>query len=362
MGFVLSGMNGGNLIAPFISGAVYDHVGYYAVWGVCLGLIAFDFVLPLGMIEKSTARKWLKPKYPAGQTCFGNEEDPLLAEEVRGRHETSSYGTSRAEDSPEVPIEREVKSVSWPMRRMPAMATLLGSPRILAAMSGCFTHALLISSFDTVLTLFVKRTFLWSSTGAGLILLAVALPSTMGTFVGYLSDRFGTRSVALFGFGMTMPCLALLGVINDGTAPYQVALIVLLVANGRTPLSSQLMLHFVSLTTITPGIGLTFILAPLATDMLAEVDCLANENPSIFGQKGAYARAYALFDAALGVAIFVGPGWSGALYEMTNWPVMAGTLALLCLLGGAPVYYYTGPRKSREPKGYERIVEAVEHT
>lgn len=72
MGFVLSGMNGGNLIAPFISGAVYDHVGYYAVWGVCLGLIAFDFVLPLGTIGKSMARKWLNPEYAAGETLFGN--------------------------------------------------------------------------------------------------------------------------------------------------------------------------------------------------------------------------------------------------------------------------------------------------
>lgn len=359
---MLSGMNGGNLIAPFISGAVYDHVGYYAVWGVCLGLIAFDLVLPLGMIEKSTARKWLKPKYAIGETCCGNEEDPLLAEEARGRHQPSSYGVPRAENSLEEPMEGEVKSMSWLMRRMPAMATLLGSPRIFAAMSGCFTHALLISSFDTVLTLFVKRTFLWSSTGAGLILLAVALPSTIGTIVGYLSDRFGTRSVALFGFGMTMPCLALLGVITDGNTPYQVALIVLLVANGRTALSSQLMSQLVLLTTITQGIGLTFILAPLATDMLAEVDCLVNENPSIFGQKGAYARAYSLFDAALGVAIFVGPGWSGALYEMTNWPIMAGTLAFLCLLGGTPVYYYTGPRKSREPKRHARIVDSAEDT
>ena len=236
MGFVLSGMNGGNLIAPFVSGAVYEHVGYYAMWGICLGLIAFDLVLPLGMIEKRTARVWFKSKYPIGETRFGNEEDPLLAEEDGGQHITASYGTPRAEDSPEEPIPVEAKGMSWPMRRMPAMATLLGSPRILAAMCGCFTHSLLISSFDTVLALFVKRTFLWSSTGAGLILLALAIPSTMGTFIGYLSDRFGTRSVALFGFGMTVPCLALLGVITDGSAGHQVALIVLLVANGRTPL------------------------------------------------------------------------------------------------------------------------------
>lgn len=94
--------------------------------------------------------------------------------------------------------------------------------------------------------------------------------------------------------------------------------------------------------------------------MFAEVECLANENPSVFGQKGAYARAYSLFDAALGVAILVGPGWSGAVYEMTNWPVMAGTLAFLCALGGIPVFFFTGPRKCRKGKRHERTIDSAE--
>ena len=84
--------------------------------------------------------------------------------------------------------------------------------------------------------------------------------------------------------------------------------------------------------------------------MFSEVENLANENPSIFGQRGAYARAYSLFDAALGVAIVVGPGWSGPIYKMTNWPVTAGSLALLCAIGGIPVYYFTGIRKSEKEK------------
>lgn len=232
MGFVLSGMNGGNLIAPFISGAIYELVGYYAVWAVCLGLIAFDLVLPLIMIEKSTARKWQKLKYATAETCFGNE-DPLLTEENGGQHRKAPFGGARAENSSGEPIQVEAKGISWPMRHMPAMATLLGSPRILAAIGGCFTHALLMSSFDTVLVLFVKRTFLWSSTAAGLVLLAIAVPSTLGTVVGYLSDRFGVRAVALFGFGVTVPCLALLGLITDGSIAHQVGLIILVVANGK---------------------------------------------------------------------------------------------------------------------------------
>ena len=243
MGFVLSGMNGGNLIAPFVAGVIYEHVGYYAVWGVCLSIIAFDVVLRLGMIEKSTARKWLNPRCAAGETSPGNEEDPLLAEEapeeiqkikVGTQHSTASYGIARAEEPSEEAIRVEGKPMSWSMRRMPAMATLLRSPRILAAIYGCFTHTLIISSFDAVIPVFVKRTFLWSPTDVGLIFFALTIPSALGAFIGYLSDRFGTRSTALFGFGLTVPSLALLGVITGGSALDQATLIVLLVTNGRT--------------------------------------------------------------------------------------------------------------------------------
>ena len=59
IGFVLSGMNFGALIAPFLAGIVYARVGYYAVFGMILGLIGVDFLLRAVMIEKRTARKWL---------------------------------------------------------------------------------------------------------------------------------------------------------------------------------------------------------------------------------------------------------------------------------------------------------------
>ena len=115
------------------------------------------------------------------------------------------------------------------------MTTLLASPRMRAATYGCFTHTLLISSFDAILALFVKHTFHWSSTGAGLIFLAITIPSTLGAAIGALSDRYGTRAVALFGFGLTVPSLALLGVVTDASVGHQAALIVLLVANGSLP-------------------------------------------------------------------------------------------------------------------------------
>ena len=46
-----------------------------------------------------------------------------------------------------------------------------------------------MTSFDAVLPLYVKATFGWSSTGAGLIFLAVVLPSLLGPLIGWAADR-----------------------------------------------------------------------------------------------------------------------------------------------------------------------------
>lgn len=84
--------------------------------------------------------------------------------------------------------------------------------------------------------------------------------------------------------------------------------------------------------------------------MFDEVERLAEDHREVFGEKGAFAQAYSLFDAALGIATVVGPGWSGAFYAGTSWQITAGTLAALCALGGGPVFWFTG-RGGKAGKG-----------
>ena len=169
---------------------------------------------------------------------------------------------------------------------------------------------MLISSFDAVLGLFVKRTCLWSSTGAGLIFLAITIPSTLGALIGALSDRCSARAMALFGFALTVVSLALLAVVTKGSIADQAALIVLLVASGKFAIALNSFLRSFStkirMITDLSGVGLNFILAPLAADMSDEVEELVDANPGTFGTKGAFAQAYSLFDAALGLAAVVG--------------------------------------------------------
>ncbi|KAA6411066.1 MAG: hypothetical protein FRX48_05377 [Lasallia pustulata] len=199
----------------------------------------------------------------------------------------------------------------------------------MAAVYGCFTHTLLISSFNALFALLVKRTFSWTSTGAGLIFLAISIPSTLDTIIGALSDRYDSLVGSPFGFELTVPALALTGVVTDGSVGHQAALIILLVA---------------------VGIGLNFIFAPFAADMFDEVEALSLQHPETFGKKRAYAQAYSLFGAALGLATVVGPGWSGLFFEKTSWQITAGILAVICAVGGVPVFCYTGWGVKREGK------------
>lgn len=95
------------------------------------------------------------------------------------------------------------------------------------------------------------------------------------------------------------------------------------------------------------------MLAPLAADMFYEVERLAEQNADTFGKVGAYAQAYSLFDAALGFATVVGPGWTGFIYEETNWQITALTLALFCGLGSVQVYRFTGRLKKKNRVGVD---------
>ena len=76
--------------------------------------------------------------------------------------------------------------------------------------------------------------------------------------------------------------------------------------------------------------------------MFDEVESLAMKHADKFGARGAYAQAYSLFDASLGLATAAGPISSGLLLEMTNWQITAGMLAVICAVGAAPVFRYTG--------------------
>lgn len=330
-------MNFGLLFSPFVAGAVYERAGYYAVFGVVLGVVAFDFVLRVAMIEKRVAASWTAGMSlgdgdshdESTQVDQSSGSSTTAAEEEEDLNQPASEQNERTPLLPPRSCSKNPggkKPKSWLSTRFPMATVLFSSPRLNAAIYGGFLHTMLISSFDTILPTFVINTFHWKATAGGLIFLAITVPSLTSAFVGMLSDRYGARLTSLIGFAFVTPILALLGLCKDDSTTSMILLEVFLV--------------FI-------GLGLNFMLTPLAADVFHEASILARKNPTLFGVMGAFAPVYSLFNGALGVAVIVGPGLSGTLYDKTDWKITMGVLAGLCAAGAAPVWLYTGNEKRK---------------
>ena len=247
IGFALSGVNLGVLAAPAISGVIYQKAGYYAVFVICLVIIAFDLIAAILLIDKRRARKWSLDNQQAGNgSKHGNGTcTKPVTEQSNGSNTTPDSGnrndTATAYPNPQhdevSPLlgNGSSKAKKSPKRWFPTTRALLASPQILAALYSTFVHSTLHTSFDAVLPRFVQRTFHWESSGAGLIFLTLTVPSLMTPLFGVLSDRYGRRIVALGGFSLTVPSLALLGLVQNASLVKKILLCVFLVLTGITP-------------------------------------------------------------------------------------------------------------------------------
>ena len=249
MGFVMIGFNIGTLLGPMLGGIIYTQLGYWPVFLVVLAVVAFDFLLRIFMVEKGKAAKWDEGKpsleshtYGSIPTVYDQEHRPETTEV--GPKRLLSSATEPEPDSEQAPLlaqynapsidssQTPEKADSFLASHFPIMMTLLSSKRLMSAVYGSFINTTLTCAFDSVLPLFVKKIFGWNPTAAGLIFLTIAFPSILGPLAGAIADRFGSRPVALCGFAIATPALALLGLVRDGSMGMQALLCVLLTIVG----------------------------------------------------------------------------------------------------------------------------------
>ncbi|KFY77819.1 hypothetical protein V499_02882 [Pseudogymnoascus sp. VKM F-103] len=329
LGYVGISMSVGIIAAPLVGGVVYQRCGYYEVYYVCFGLLALDIGMRLALIEKKIAAQWddvvgVKPAVDVGETT---------AEEARETDSPAAVATEKTLDVPgvtsstdasttnEAPTSAQPPPATPSPRPRHPMLTLLSSRRLLAALWACLIQASILTAFDSVLPLFVARTFSWSPTGAGLIFLPILIPGFFAPLFGAIADRYGPRWLAVSGFLGAIPCLVLLRFVDHDSTRQVILLCALLALLGT---------------------ALAAVMPPLMAEITYIVEAKEVRSPGIFGAKGAYAQAYGLFVMAFAGGCLVGPIWAGFVDNKSGWGTMGWSLAILSFAGAVPVFIWAG--------------------
>ncbi|KAK3622327.1 hypothetical protein LTR56_018163 [Elasticomyces elasticus] len=333
MGYIGLSMSLAILLAPLLGGVVFAAAGYYAVFAMAFGLIVLDIILRLFMIEKKVAVRWLPDQVVHVPNVGTKKEDQVDPEDGRTSiADLEMRAMSPAQDakkSGQNDIKQTYSGVATtsPPRgkwtsRLPAVVTLLASRRLLSALWACLMQASLLTAFDAILPLFVRDTFGWNSTGAGLIFLPLVLASFFGPIVGWASDKIGPRWLATTGFVLSCPFLILLRLVDRDTLQQKVLLCALLAL---------------------VGVGLTLVLIPMMAEITYAVDAKAQRHPpGFFGRNGAYAQAYSLFNMAWAGGCMVGPLLAGLVNQKAGWGPTTLILGVVSIVTAVPVAVWTG--------------------
>lgn len=325
MGYVGLSMSLGILVAPLLGGVVFDKGGYNAVFAMQYALVGIDIAFRLLLVEKRVAQQWItNPTTVINVTA--HDKRPVSSERAQlpeGQHPDIK------ESSPATAHPMPLYISTAPHRltqRLPPVITLLSSRRLINGLWGILAVATLMTSFDSTLPIFVRRTFGWNSVGAGLIFLPIVVPSFLGPLVGWASDRYGPRYFATLGFISACPPLILLRLVDHESTAQKVLLCALLSLFG------------VSISLIAPPIMAEISMVVEAKERKAQRAGL----PSPFGKGGAYAQAYALFNIAWAAGALVGPFWGGFVYQSAGWGTMGWSLGLLSVLTAIPTFIWAG--------------------
>lgn len=277
MGFTAAASSVGSLAGPLLGGVVYAQAGYYPVFAMCFALIGLDIFLRLIMIEKRVAEQW--PGSSASLSQDTNEKNVQLA------NRDSAQIHSDTTPSPEYSAPESVQSLPK-KRRLPPVVTLLAIPRVLVSLLACFVQANTLGSLDAVLPLFVKDTFGWNSTGAGLIFLALGIPILFSPLSGIVSDKFGARTITTTGLLGALPFWVCMRFVTHDSIGQKVLLSALLFGVGTC---------------------LTFVMGPIMADLDHAVEQEGKKRPQDFGERGAAAQGFGLFNLAYAIGSLIGP-------------------------------------------------------
>ena len=324
MGFVSIAYTMGVLVAPLLGGVVYARAGYFAVFYMTFSVIAIDIILRLVLVEKKVAIRW----EPVA------ELELQLSAKKKDTETESTKGASNAQSlrpGGEILADSSLSDTAPKKNRLPPIIMLWKSRRMLTAFWATFVTSCLLTAFDATLPLYCNRTFGWNSLGGGLVFLALIIPSFSGPFIGKLCDRFGPKWPTAVGMAAALPFWVLLRTVDHDSLNQKVLLCALLVLIGAC---------------------VALVIPAVMAEFTYIVDANEKKQPGIYGDNGAYAQTYSIFNIGWAAGALVGPVWAGFVEAAGGWGTMTLSLGVFSAVSAIPVALFTGgfiTRKKHQP-------------
>ena len=180
-----------------------------------------------------------------------------------------------------------------------------------------------MSSFDSVLPIFVQENFGWKQQGQGLIFLPLILPHALSPVAGSIVDKFprSCRYVTAGALLSLTPAMILLRFITSDSIQHKVLLCALL--------------------TII-GVGISIAMPALYAEVIRFVGEKERQTPDVFGKGGAVALALGLTNIGFATGSIVGPFFAGFIRVQSGWVTMGWALGLLAGVSSLLALFFIG--------------------
>lgn len=237
IGYTQSSVSLGTTAAPLLGGIAFARGGWPAVSAMTIGTAFLSIVMALIMLEPETKARAKEQGLSAQKYEPADNGAQTVRSEVGGRPSWNKQshtvvGTPIEPSDERTPLVKSNGIKSSVVKRPPYLI-LLRSGRVLAAMGGLFTFAVVLFSFEGLVPLYVKETFHWNPTKTALIFLAWIIPGFLSPVAGNLSDRFGSRWFAVGGLLFAVPPLIFMRFAYENEIAHKVLLCGLLALVGK---------------------------------------------------------------------------------------------------------------------------------
>ncbi|KAK9452280.1 major facilitator superfamily domain-containing protein [Limtongia smithiae] len=324
MGVLGGALSLGVCLGPLLGGVVYSRAGYYAVFELVFGVVGFDILMRLFMLEKKDLRRYQVAE-ATDAAALEEVERNVVADE-----EKNIAGPGVIAEEPPVPEKKF---------ELPGMFRLLSNWRLLNVLFLTVIMAWIMAALESTLPYHAEQLFNYSSLGAGLLFLPLSITSLTGPLIGYWIDKTSPRWPLCAGFIVMCPFVTLMRLPNSDDI-------------------HQIVLMFALLALV----GLA--IAALSTATMAEISACVTaaeaKRPGLFGAGGGYAQAFGLFNFAYSAGSVIGPLEGGFVVDSSGWNTMTWSLGVIAGVTAVPALLFTSGYLFGKKGAVDETVEGAE--